>query len=175
MNNEFRAVKYDDDHFVLHLNKANARRLLALLHFHDTNEEADSLYSLDSYVALREALGTDPREIGLDFSFRHIDERHFEIIEHSKDSDALDLDEVESWESYKSVKDVIPDDRKEEVKRELRKVLETYPERSEGLKTNPLISAFSWSHSPQRYAYWSAWWERKKDANLDPPPPREAE
>ena len=162
----YSATKYDDDHFVVHMNRINMAAFTALVG--RLNPQSTGIFGKESFDELRGMLGEDANYA----RFRGLWEKVAGLCIAFKATEPYYLDVVGTWPLWQSIEDAVPEERHDEVKRELYKTLSSLFSGDELTKrtTRALAQAFTWASSPQGDLYWRTWNKRSIGEEIEPPP-----
>lgn len=156
-------VRYDENHWVLHLDRERAAALVMLI---GRLPASSQILGADDYGVLAAAFKHYERELLHDYMDANEDLVISDALKKPKGEQGTEEDklaELKESKLWKSFEAGVPDERKDEVLRQLMRVKD---KKLDG----ELSNSFLWSTTPQGHDYWYAWSCRVYNAEAPLPP-----
>lgn len=155
MDKSFELVRYGEDHYVLHLDPDHAAALCVLIGKLSASSE---ILGQEEWLALHDEFAKYDRELLDAYKDANMALKSGGRLFRPRGEENDDLRDSPLWKSFATG---VPEDREEEVLRELRKALAAVG--GEATRRDlSLDSAFYWAESPQGHKYWATLWEARE-------------
>lgn len=175
MADRLEVVKYEEDHWVVHLDDV---RMAFFLLFLGRCASRSPVFGLEDYQTATAAYKSAPGDMELLARIMRANDLPVGqlVLPASVEEKELpaELEQLLDTQVWKSIEKAVPPERVREVLTNLHKALDNKKaldrkSRAES-EALDLIFAFTWDHTPPGNDYWSAWWYIADGRNRAPPP-----